>query len=91
MSQKDSINLRLVKNFEHVSEASFWPAEITRAQDSLTNPLTFKELDELLNNDFIRTINNMGSAKKIHSNEYNGYLDKLSKLKNTFSYDIDYI
>ena len=91
MSQNDSINLRLVKNFEHISEATFWPKEIERAQSSLTEPLTFKELDELLNNDFIRTINNMGSAKRIHSNEYKGYLDRLSKLKNTFSYDIDYI
>lgn len=83
--------LRLLKGFEFIEEAEFWPENISNVMKMLLGPISFKEFQELINQDNTRLINNMESSLRDYRKEYTQYLKELEQMKNTFSFDVDYI
>lgn len=85
------VELRLLKNFEGIEEAEFWPSDITTVMNMLMQPVSFKELSELLTSANAQTVNNMERSLSQYKREYNNYLGELNKMKSVFSFDVDFI
>ncbi|MEX3713491.1 hypothetical protein ABFV99_13900 [Cytobacillus horneckiae] len=88
---KPPIQIRIIQNFKGIDEAEFWPSEITTIRDLLSGPLSFKELENLMNRNNDATINDIENKMKIHKKQYDGYIGDLVSMQNVFSYDVDYI
>ena len=90
-NQAKNKNLRLLEHFANISESTFWPSEIHEIMCTLKKDLTFEELNSILEQDFIDKMNNMTMTSRRFKNDYDSCLKDLHDLKNTFSYDIDFI
>jgi hypothetical protein len=83
--------VRVLKSFETVPEAEFWPSEITTVVTALMAPQTFKEFNEFINSTTSNNVNNMEKNIQSYRKDYRGYLTDLDKTPNVFSFDVDYI
>lgn len=85
------LSLRILKHFEDIPEAPFWPTDITSVMDMLMSPVSFKEMSDFLTDDHHRTVNHLEDAMDKYKINYNRSIEQFKKMKNVFSYDIDYI
>lgn len=90
-NQDKNKNLRLLEHFLQIEESTFWPRELNEIMLALEKELTFEELSPILEQVFINKMNDMSMNSRRFKNEYDACLKDLGELKNTFSYDIDFI
>ena len=91
MSEKESLQARIIRGFEDVQETEFWPSHITETSSMLTAPMTFGELNNMLTNERSNVINSIERDASIHMRNYRSFITDLDQLKNVFSFDVDFI
>lgn len=84
-------NLRLLEHFIRIEEGTFWPQDIQEVMNALEKEVTFSEVNAIMEQNFINKMNDITATSKRFKRDYDACLDELHKMKNTFSYDIDFI
>lgn len=82
---------RLITSFQNIEEATFWPKDIDELYQALSGKITFKEMNEYLNSDFIYRMNNSEHRERLFIQRYEKSVSDLKKMRNMFSEDIDFI
>lgn len=84
--------LRIIQNLSHVTECGFYSDSVNSAIEQLDNIKTLKALLEISTDQYRTHFRNVIERDMRRDNKnYKDFLNRINKLENTFSFDVDYI